>query len=76
MNIYKRLYEKYGSQESVANAVGVSQKTVHTWSRGSYPSIPNAERIGELLGVTKGEVLDGWKGGKHDKPTKDMASPV
>ncbi|MDM1545548.1 helix-turn-helix domain-containing protein [Ignatzschineria indica] len=56
--MYEKLYEKFGSQEAIAEAIGVTQKTVHTWSRGSYPSSTNARKIAEVLGCTIGEVYD------------------
>lgn len=67
MHIYKKLYEAYGSQEAIARAVGVSQKTVHTWSRGSYPSIANAQKIGEMLDISLGEVFDEWTSSSRKK---------
>jgi len=68
--MYNKLYEKYGSQEAIAEAVGVTQKTVHTWSRGSYPSSTNAIKIAEILGVSIGDVFDKWKPVNNLQPLK------
>lgn len=69
--MYNKLYEKYGSQEAIADAIGVTQKTVHTWSRGSYPSSTNATKIAEILDVSIGDVFDKWKPSGSSKEAKE-----
>ena len=61
LTVYKLLYEKLKNQEGIASKFNVTQKTVSTWSNGAYPSRKNAEKIACFLGVTPGEVFDGWR---------------
>lgn len=55
MNVVERIIEKFGSQEAVAKAVGVTQPTVSYWKETGF--IP-ARRQEQLLQAARDKQID------------------
>ncbi len=58
--IYKLLHEKYGSQEAIGKALGVSQNAVKRWKAGGGARRETIEKISQNLNMTIGEVYENW----------------
>lgn len=63
--IYRLLHEKYGSQEAIGKALGVSQNAVKRWKAGGGARRETVERISEDLDLPIGEVYENWCGKKE-----------
>lgn len=59
--IYKLLHKKYGSQEAIGKALGVSQNAVKRWKAGGGARRETVERISEDLEIPIGEVYENWR---------------
>lgn len=59
--IYDLLYEKYGSQEAIGKALGVSQNAVKRWKAGGGARRETVEKVSENLGIPVGEVYENWR---------------
>lgn len=63
--IYDLLYEKYGSQEAIGKALGVTQNAVKRWKAGGGARRETVEKISEDLDLPIGEVYEKWRDGKE-----------
>lgn len=59
--IYEELYQKFGSQEAIAQAIGVSQNAVKRWKYGGGARRKNLEKIAAVLEISIGEVYERWR---------------
>lgn len=59
--IYKLLHEKYGSQEAIGKALGVSQNAVRRWKAGGGARRDVIEKIAEDLDIPLGDVYENWR---------------
>lgn len=59
--VYEMLYEKYGSQEAIGRALGMSQNAVKRWKAGGGARRETIEKIAEDLGLSVGEVYEKWR---------------
>lgn len=65
--IYKLLHKKYGSQEAIGKAFGVTQNAVKRWKAGGGARRETVQKIADELGLTLGEVYEAWgEGGEND----------
>lgn len=71
MNIVKELRKRAGlGQKEVAAMIGVAQPTVSDWeNQKKDPSGERLEKLSEIFGVSKNEILQIVPLGKHDKHT-------
>lgn len=71
-----------GSQEKLAEKLGITQGAVSHWFNKNKGVAPPVEYVPAIEEATNGVVTrfdlrpDFFKGGKSDNSTKDMASPV
>lgn len=55
------LYEKYGSQAAIGEALGMSQNAVKRWKAGGGARRETIEKISKDLGIPIGEVYEKWR---------------
>lgn len=65
--IYELLHKKYGSQEAIGKALGVSQNAVKRWKAGGGARRETVEKISKDLDITVGEVYENWRENKESK---------
>lgn len=59
--VYEMLYEKYGSQEAIGKALGMSQNAVKRWKAGGGARRETIEKIAKDLELSVGEVYEKWR---------------
>ena len=58
-NLNRYLNERHKSQVEVANAIGVSQQTFNTWSRGiALPRMDKIQKLADYFGIGKNDLID------------------
>lgn len=58
-NLNKLLNETHKSQIEVANAIGISQQTFNTWTRGiAFPRMDKVQLLANYFGIGKDSLID------------------
>ena len=58
-NLNRYLNESHKTQIEVANAIGVSQQTFNTWSRGiALPRMDKIQKLADYFGIGKNDLID------------------